>query len=272
MPISGAPTTKAGAGNSLFGSFDSIPGAAVFKALPPIPSVRLLQAQDGEGRILRRFDFETAIRCANEQKKTLVPNLACDYLIKENALPRELEWSILFRTGTMFAYGPSDGKYIQVPVQKGEDCRIYLIPHPPEYLKENGHKGRQMVLAAFEFEDDGRPGMQVQIHADGIRRVLEFSKPERLRHLADCTLANEQAGYLDGNPFGVPVRTSGVERRHVMRLEGGQSNVGFIARFTHHNDYVEYVLHLSLSPLEKIPVLTYDCEVPAVESFVSLDY
>lgn len=269
MPISAASSTKAGANSSL----DIIPGQAVFKALPPIPSVRLLKAQDGEGRVLRRFDFETTIRYANEQKKTLVPNPACDYLIKENVLPRELEWHLLFHTGTMFAYGPSDGKYIQVPVQKGEDSRIYLIPHPPEYLEaSNGLKGRQMVLATFGFEDDGRPGMQVQVHADGIYRVAEFSKPERLRHLADCTLANEQAGYLDGNPFGVPVRDLGRERRHVMRLEDGQSNVGFIARFTHHNDYVEYALHLSLSPLERIPALVYDCGVPAVESFVSLNY
>lgn len=244
---------------------------AVFKATPTLPAVRVLEAQDERGRMQRRFDFDSALRHANEQKKTIAPNPACDYLIKEKSLPGGLAWDLLFRTGTLVAYGPSDGKYIRVPVQEGADFRIYLIPHPPEYLSASGfQKRRQLVFANHGFEKDDQP--VIQIHRDGWYRVLEFSKPERLHYLATSSFGHEVWGYLNGSLSGIPTLDIGLERRVVMRLGEGASFVGLVARFTHSNDYVEYALHLSLSPLEKIPVLVYDAQVPAVESFVSGQY
>ncbi len=247
------------------------PGPPVFRAVPAVPSAALLSARKDDAPIKTRFGFEATLLHANEQGKTLMPNPAVDCLIKEKALPPDLaDWELFVRTGTLVAYGPSDGRHIVVPVP-GADGQFYLIPHPPEYAKTGERfKHRQLVFATHGFEEDLNPFFQ--IHHDGNYRVMKFSREEHLHHLIVPAFDNDARSYLDGSPSGIPTLDSGTEWRTVVRQKEGESFVGFIARYTHSNNRPEYVVHMALPPDAPAPALVYDCEVPAVESFVSLDY
>ena len=241
------------------------PGAAS----PKFPQVSLLQTPDLTVRKILRADFETLLTQANAQHKTLVPNIVADRFVVSGRLPQELERSdLLFSTGTIVAYGPSDGKYIRVPVMDKRGYRIFLIPHPPEYLATRKElQGRQFVFINQGFEEDGQP--VVSLYKDGWYRVLQFSNPDRLGHVVSVHFYSELRGYLNDDLSGVPTAISGDEKRIVMRLDEGVSQVAFVNRFTHLNGHAEFLVHLSMPLDEKVPALIYDAATPAIEDIIT---